>query len=121
MRRINAGENNPRYGVKLTEDIKQKISEKRKEAKTWVGENNPNYANPRKGKNHPQYGTHRSEETKRKLSEWNKNHMNIYNEELDICKYIHKDEPIPEGWKKRSQTNKTKKYINNLKTHFIIV
>ena len=60
-----AGENNPHYGKRHTEETKLKISRIKKEKYSTV-------------ENHPMYGKHLSEEAKRKISKARSKKVNMY-------------------------------------------
>ena len=66
MSLLNKGENNPRYGVKVSEETKEKM---RKNHWSKTGVYKPNNLG---GKDAYMYGKHHSEETKKKISESNK-------------------------------------------------
>ena len=52
----NRGKNNPRYGHKLTQETKNKISDNHTD---FSGSNNPNYGKGLFGENNPMYDVHR--------------------------------------------------------------
>ena len=70
LRQANLGENNPHYGIPLTEQQKKNISmaltgiKRSDETKQRIKDNHADFS----GKNHPLYGKHHNEETKKKLS-----------------------------------------------------
>ena len=66
FRTLNAGKNNPRYGIKVSEETKSKM---RKNHWSKTGVYKPNNLS---GKDSYMYGKHHSEETKKKISEANK-------------------------------------------------
>jgi group I intron endonuclease len=106
------GENNPRYGVKLSEETKQKIREKRKHQKMsqkekdrlsdlWKGDKNPGKNKSketikklkeaaknidRKGENHPMYGKKHTDEIKEKWSK-NRKGLNVGTDNPDATRY----------------------------------
>ena len=68
------GENHPRYGIHLDDDLKNKISESHKKLGLWKGENNPNYGrHDFVGDGNPFYGKTHTEESKKKMSDARKN------------------------------------------------
>ena len=107
------GENNPRYGVKLSEETKEKIREKRKLQKMsqkekdrlsnlWKGDKNPGKNKSeetkkklkeaakkidRKGEKSPMYGKKHSDETKEKWSKKRKG-MNVGTNNPDATRYF---------------------------------
>jgi len=113
------GENNPRYGIKLSEETKQKIREKRKNQKMsqkekdrlselWKGDKNPGKNKSeetikklkevakkidRRGEKHPMYGKKHSDEIKEKWSKDRKG-LNIGSSNPDATRYYIK---TPEG------------------------
>ena len=76
-----SGKNNPNYGHKWTEEMKKRLSEKKKGVSYWTnerkekfsermsGSNHPMWGKKIPKENHPMYGKHHSEETKRKMRE----------------------------------------------------
>lgn len=73
------GENHPSYGLKRSEETKQKIREKhlgkkqspeqiKKQSERMKGENNPMFGSKRFGEQNPMFGKKQSEETKLKIS-----------------------------------------------------
>lgn len=69
LRQANLGENNPHYGIPLTEQQKKNISmaltgiKRSDETKQRIKDNHADFS----GKNHPLYGKHHNEETKKKV------------------------------------------------------
>ena len=66
MRELNKGENNPRYGIEVSNETKKKMRENHW-SKTGIYK-----PISKKGKDSPNYGKHHSEETKKKISNSNK-------------------------------------------------
>jgi len=98
------GENNPRYGKKLSEEIKNKISKSR--IGLYVGEKNSfygkNHSNETKEKLRIKSSQHKhSDKTKEKMSLSRKNKLWFYNDNGEQLR-TYPDDPkiINEGWKK---------------------
>lgn len=107
------GENNPRYGIKLSEETKEKIREKRKTQKMsqkekdrlsdlWKGDKNPGKNKSedtikklkdaakkidRRGERHPMYGKKHSDEIKEKWSKERKG-LNVGSNNPDATRYF---------------------------------
>ena len=67
-----SGENNPRYGVHLTEETKNKIRQNRNTEYMKTEEYRKNMSKAVSGEKNGMYGKHHSEESKRKMSEHSK-------------------------------------------------
>jgi hypothetical protein len=98
------GKNNPRYGKKLSEEIKNKISKSR--ICVYVGEKNPfygkNHSNETKEKLKIKSSQHKhSDKTKEKMSLSRKNKLWFYNDNGEQLRTYPDDlKIINEGWRK---------------------